>query len=247
MLTIWVLVAAPFIGSFLGVVVTRFGSTDSALWGRSKCPKCQHQLTARDLVPVISWLVQRGRCRKCGVAISPIYLVNEIGAFIIALWAVVVVDDVFLLPGCFLGWSLMTASLIDVRTMRIPNVLSGFILLFGLAISAMFLRLSFPDHALGALAGFAVLFLVRHVYHRLRGIDGLGMADERLLAAGGAWVGFGGVFSALFLASLLGLLAVCVATILGRRIRGTDAIPFGPFLAAGIWLTWLYGPVFIGG
>lgn len=247
MLTIWILVAAPFIGSFLGVIVTRYETSDSAFSGRSKCPDCQHQLAVRDLIPIVSWLIQGGKCRHCGIDISRIYLVSEAGAFVIALWAVVVVDEVFILPSCLLGWSLLTLSLIDIRIMRIPNAMSGLVLGAGLATSAIWFRPLFLDHIFGAMAGFAVLFVVRHAYYRLRGRQGLGNADERLLAAGGAWLGMAGVFSALFLSALLGVLAVCVARIFGRQVRGTDAIPFGPFLAAGIWLTWLYGPIFMSG
>lgn len=245
MLIVWILVAAPFIGSFLGVIVTRFETSDSAFSGRSKCPECQHQLAVRDLVPVVSWLVQNGKCRYCEADISRVYLVSEAGALVIALWAVAVVDAPFILPSCLLGWSLLTLSLIDIRVKRIPDIMSGFVFGAGLVTSLIWFRSSFSDHALGAVTGFAVLFLVRHAYHRLKGRQGLGKADERLLAAGGVWLGMTGVFSALFLATLLGILAVCTARIFGRQVRGTDAIPFGPFLAAGIWLTWLYGPIFI--
>lgn len=247
MLSIWVLVAAPFIGSFLGVVVTRFETSDSALSGRSKCPTCQGQLAARDLVPVVSWLVLRGRCRNCGAEIRRVYLVSEAGALVIALWAMAVVDEAFIVHSCLLGWTLMTLSLIDIRVLRIPDILSGFVLVSGLIMSIAFFRSTFLDHVLGIVAGFAVLFAVRRTYYKVRGRQGLGNADERLLAAGGAWIGFTGVFSALFLAAVLGILAVFIANISGRKIAGTDAIPFGPFLAAGIWLTWLYGPVLIGG
>lgn len=245
MLSLWVLVASPFIGSFLGVVVTRFETSDSPYRGRSKCPDCYHPLGVRDLIPVISWLVLKGRCRYCSASISRIYLTSEVGALVVAVWAVAVVDEAFLLVSCLLGWALMTLSLIDIRVLRIPDILSGFILMSGLVVSAIFFRSTILDHVLGALAGFAVLFAVRHAYYRFRGRQGLGNADERLLAAGGAWIGIAGVFSALFLAALLGVLAVFVANIFGRKISGTDAIPFGPFLAAGVWLTWLYGPILI--
>lgn len=247
MLSIWVLVAAPFIGSFLAVVVTRFETSESALSGRSKCPTCQGQLAARDLVPVISWLVLKGRCRNCGAEIPSVYLVSEAGALVTAIWVLAVVDEAFIVYSCLLGWTLMTLSLIDIRVLRIPDILSGFVLVSGMVLSIAFFRPTFLDHVLGIAAGFAVLFVVRHAYYRFRGRQGLGNADERLLAAGGAWIGVAGTFSALLLAAVFGILAVFIANVSGRKISGTDAIPFGPFLAAGIWLTWLYGPVFIGG
>lgn len=247
MLSLWILVAAPFIGSFLGVVVTRFETSESVFSGRSKCSDCHDQLGVRDLIPVISWLVLKGRCRSCGATISWIHPVSEVGALIIAVWAFVVVDEGFLVFSCLLGWALMTIGFIDIRVLRIPDPISGFILMSGLLVSAVFFRPTFADHLLGIIAGFATLFFVRHAYYRFRGKHGLGRADERLLGAGGAWIGVVGTFSALFLAALFGILVVCVATMFGRKIAGTDAIPFGPFLAGGVWLTWLYGPVFIGG
>jgi leader peptidase (prepilin peptidase)/N-methyltransferase len=100
------------------------------------------------------------------------------------------------------------------------------------------------DHALGAAAGYLVFRAVAMAYRAWRGRDGLGGGDAKLLAAAGAWLGWQALPAVVLEASLAGIAAALVARVLGRRIVATTVLPFGPFIAAAIWLVWLYGAPF---
>ncbi len=142
-----------------------------------------------------------------------------------------------------LGWQLLLIAVIDAEHFRLPDPLTLPLLATG-GLAAVLLDHTAPVDALvGAAAGFAGLWLLAFVYRRLRGREGLGDGDPFLLAAGGAWVGWIGLPSVLLWASAAGLSFVAARLLVGKRISATDRMPFGPCLAAGIWLTWLLGPL----
>ena len=113
----------------------------------------------------------------------------------------------------------------------------------GVAAAATLDRLSVIDALSGAAIGFGRLWLVGYVYRRIRGRDGLGGGDPFLLAAGGAWTGWIGLPSILLWAALAGLSVVAARVLTGGRVSGADRLPFGVFLALGVWLTWILGPL----
>lgn len=142
-----------------------------------------------------------------------------------------------------LGWQLLLIAVIDGEHFRLPDRLTLPLLATG-GLAAMVLDQTAPlDALIGAAAGFAGLWLLALAYHGLRGRDGLGDGDPILLAAGGAWVGWIGLPSVLLWASAAGLSLVAARLLVGKRISATDRMPFGPCLAAGIWLTWMLGPL----
>ncbi len=110
---LFTLVAAPAIGSFLGTLVLRLPEGRSVVTGRSACDDCGHQLTARELVPLASWLVQRGRCRACGATLSPFYPAIELAALAVALSSAFSVRPFFV--SCLLGWALLVAISLAAR------------------------------------------------------------------------------------------------------------------------------------
>ena len=122
----WLLSAliAPFIGSFLGVVVTRLHEPEGIVFGRSRCPECGTQLRPLDLVPLLSWLVLRGRCRYCGKPISLFHPSIELAALAIALWAAAVVSGPLLWLSCLLGWTLLALAAADFRYFLLPDFLN---------------------------------------------------------------------------------------------------------------------------
>lgn len=122
---LWPVLAAPFIGSFLGRVVARLPSGRSIAWSRSACDLCAHSLDARDLVPVVSWLALRGRCRYCGGKIGLRLLLIESGAPALALWAASVAQSAVLRASCSLGWMLFALALIDLDESILPGVDQG--------------------------------------------------------------------------------------------------------------------------
>jgi leader peptidase (prepilin peptidase)/N-methyltransferase len=242
----WILlvVVAPFIGSFLAVVATRLPKGQGFVRGRSRCDHCGTPLGIRDLVPVASWLALEGRCRHCNVRIDPSCLVFEITAPLIVFWAATELSDGLLIASCIFGWLLLTLAAIDVRTFLLPDLPNAVLAASGLAVTAIFMPEQWIDHLVGMFVGFGVFWLVAVLYRKLRHRDGLGLGDAKLLGAIGAWVSWEGFAGVVFLASALGLLAAIIASLAASKQMGQlTKLPFGPFLAAGGWLVWLYGAI----
>lgn len=234
------LLAAPVVGSFLGVLIDRLPEGRPVILARSACDHCGHRLGARDLVPLVSYAMTRGRCRHCHAPIGPFPLAIELAALTVAVWAVLAAgDDVWF--ACGLGWTLLALSWIDIRTLLLPDVLTLPLLAAGLGLTWLSDPDALTDHAVAAAAGYLGLTAVALGYRRLRGRDGLGLGDAKLLGALGAWLGLGLLPMTLWAAASLGLLAAGAAALVGRRITAATAIPFGPFLALAGWLLWLYG------
>ncbi len=237
------MLAAPFIGSFLGVLVTRLPAGKSVTGGRSSCDHCAHPLGIADLVPIASWLAARGRCRYCGAKLSLLYPGIELGALAVALWAATVAQGWVLWISCGLGWDLLALVLIDWRDGLLPDALSLPLIPLGLFAAYLADPSSVLPHALGALAGFAVFALIRWLYRRLRGREGLGFGDVKLLAAAGAFVSWDGLPSVVLIAAIAGLAFALGGSLTGRKLALDQRLAFGPGLCLGTWLVWLYGPL----
>ena len=240
-LPLLIALAAPCIGSFIGLLAERLPRGRSILFARSRCEACEAQLRWHELIPILSWIAQRGRCRRCGAKIGWSALGVELAALAIAVWALLVLPAGAWLPGLLLGWSLLLVALIDLRMMLLPDRITLPLLGAGLIAAGVLAPTRFAEHALGAAIGFASLSALGLVYERARGRVGLGGGDAKLFAAIGAWVGWPGLPSALFIASILGT-AHAVLRGRGRLVAG-DRIPFGPALALGGWIVWLHGPL----
>ena len=236
------LLAAPFIGSFLGVLIRRLPEGRPVLWGRSACESCEKPLGAAELLPVGSYLLQGGKCRGCGARIAPAHLWIELAAILVPASAIAAGDSgAALLAGSALGWTLLAASWIDWEHMRLPDALTLPLILMGLAATWWLAPDDLAAHALAAGLGFLAFRGIALAYRRLRGRDGLGQGDAKLLAAGGAWLGPEALSWVILAGALCGLLLALAASLRGARLRPDTAIPFGPCLAAGIWLLWLWG------
>lgn len=235
--------AAPFIGSFLGVVVTRLPQSQPVIIGRSRCEKCRHALGVSDLVPIASWFYLRGKCRYCGARISSLHPGMEIAALAVALWASSVTQGVALIASCALGWMLLTLALIDWRRFLLPDELTLLLALSGLAAAYVLDTANFTDHLIGAAAGLLAFLGLGWIYRQIRHRDGLGFGDAKLLGALGAWLSWEGLPSVIFLAAITALAWTLARHLAGQRLTARDRLPFGPFLAAGGWLVWLYGPL----
>jgi leader peptidase (prepilin peptidase) / N-methyltransferase len=237
-----IILAAPFIGSFLGVLIRRLPEGRRIAFARSQCDACGGFLTASELVPLASYVLQRGRCRRCGAAIQPFHPIIEGTAMLIATWAILAdADPARQLLDCALGWTLLTLSWIDFRCMWLPDVLTLPLLLAGLAVTLMVHPTDATAHAAGAAVGYLGLRVISWSYRVIRGREGIGGGDAKLLGAAGAWLGLSGLPYVLLLAALLGLaMAACVA-LQGRRLHADSALPFGPCLALAFWLIWMHG------
>lgn len=236
-----VVAAAPFVGSFIGLAVRRRGTDLPILGGRSRCPACGRTLSPAELVPLLSWLALRGRCRGCGARIGAFSPTMELAALGLAAWAVAVAPGWFGWLGAALGWVLLALAAIDLRETVLPDALTLPLIAAGLAVAA----LAFPrplDHLIGAALGGAGFAALGWGWQRLTGREALGLGDAKLFAAAGAWLGWQGLPSVLLIAALAGLGLALVRALAGRG--GLDApLPFGPALAAGFWLTWALGPI----
>ena len=238
------IIAAPFIGSFLGVLIRRLPEGRAVSWARSRCESCGTRLRPRDLVPLFSWLLARGRCRYCGAALSPFYPAVEIWALLIALLSFALDRGVWGWLDCLLGWWLLVLGWIDLRRLVLPDALTLPLVLAGLAAAFLWSPEELSGRALGAILGYLGLAAIALLYRRLRGREGLGAGDAKLFAAAGAWVGALMLPSVLFLAALLGLAGAGLAALAGRRLRRHTVLPFGPALALAFWLVYLFGPIF---
>ena len=237
-----VLAAAPFIGSFLGVLIWRLPQGRPVVLARSVCEHCGVTLGVRDLVPLASYVWQRGRCRACGAAIAPFHPVVELAAVGVAGWAVLAEPDVGRLwADCALAWSLLALGWVDWCWMLLPDALTLPLLLAGLGLTLAVEPAALADHAAGAIAGYVGLRGVALCYRAVRGREGIGAGDAKLLAAAGAWLGLAALPLVVLIAALLGLALAGGLALSGRKLRATTALPFGVCLAAALWLVWLHG------
>jgi leader peptidase (prepilin peptidase)/N-methyltransferase len=237
------LLLAPFIGSFLGVVIRRLPEGRPVAWARSDCESCGARLTARDLVPLISWLMTRGRCRHCGDALGWFYPGVELAALAVAVVALVADGQEQAWLDCLLGWWLLTLGWIDLRTWLLPDLLTLPLLVLGLVVCIAFDPEDLADRAAAAAIGYLVLRAVAWAYQRYRGREGLGQGDAKLFAAAGAWLGLAALPQVILLAAVAALVTAAALGLAGTRLRARTALPFGPFLGLATWLTWLFGPL----
>ncbi len=245
-LSIALLLLAPLVGSFLGVLAMRLPEHRTVLMDRSRCDGCNTVLGARDLVPLASWLWLRGKCRHCRAAIGAFPVLMESGALVVVVCAAFFTAGLVLVATCILGWLLLALAAADWRTYTLPDPLNAALTLAGLAATWFLNRDAMPDHVIAVLAGFAVFAALALLYRRLRGREGLGLGDAKLLGALGAWVSWQGLPSVVLYGAVLGLAATLIASLAGRKLSATTRVPFGTFLALGGWLVWLLGPVLVG-
>jgi leader peptidase (prepilin peptidase)/N-methyltransferase len=232
------------VGSFLNVVIHRVPRKESVVRPRSRCPGCGTTLAERDNVPVVSWLLLRGRCRTCGEAISVRYPAVELLTALVFAALGVRFGAAWALPAYLvLAAALVAVSAVDLELFLVPNRILLATLVLGVPLLALAAVADGTGHdvamaATGAAIGFGLLLVINLVVPR-----GMGMGDVKLAGVLGLWLGYldlGHVFLGLFLGFLLGSLGGGVLIATGLRSR-RDHIPFAPFLAAGAVVAILVG------
>ena len=232
------------VGSFLNVVIYRVPRRESVVRPRSHCPACEAPIADRDNIPVVSWILLRGRCRSCGARISVRYPLVELGTAVLFVAAAVRLGATWQLPAfCVFFASLLAISVIDLDHYIIPNrviypTLAVTIPLLVVAAAADGSWDHLRNAAIGGVAGFAVLLAIHVAVPR-----GMGFGDVRLAGVIGmmlGWLGLRYLFLGLFLAFLLASV-IGVALIAARLRSRKDAVPFGPFMALGAVLAVLWG------
>lgn len=240
----WISVSliALAVGSFINVVVCRLPQqladphNNVTLWRPgSRCPHCFSALRASDLIPLLSWLRLRGRCRACRHRISVRYPLTELATLLITLALTWLLPAERLAAALLLSWALLALSLIDIEHLLLPDAITLPLLWLGLLINVLHgLPVTLDEAVLGAAAGYGTLRLLATVYAFLRGYPGLGGGDAKLLAALGAWLGASALPAVLFLACSAALLAVFIARLRWSRAQN-QPLAFGPWLSlAGI-------------
>jgi leader peptidase (prepilin peptidase)/N-methyltransferase len=245
----WLLpvIVAPFIGSFAGVVIRRLPAEQPVIFARSQCEACGHVLDPRELIPLVSVAMLGGRCRWCGARIAFTHLAVELAFLVIAAWVVIAEADVLAAwVGCALGWTLVTLAWIDWEHMLLPDALTLPLILAGLGATALQDPSATTEHAAAAAAGYLAFRALEIAYRRLRGRDGLGQGDAKLMAAAGAWLGLAPLPTVTFMAAIVGLAITAGLRTAGQAMHRGSAIPLGPGLCAAIWVTWLgFDPILL--
>ena len=220
------------VGSFLNVLVHRLPRGESVAWPGSHCPACGGPIRALDNIPVVSWLILRGKCRVCRAAINPRYPLIELANG--ALWALVFLRSrewPELLGGVFFASACVALAAIDAEFQILPDKITLTGIVVGIALS-FFSKTRGPGEALlGAAVGGGGLFLVAFLYEKIAGHEGMGLGDVKMLAMIGAFLGAGGVLVSVLLGSLAGIFVGIAAMAAGRGDRKMR-LP-GVFLAAG--------------
>ncbi|MGH8492375.1 MAG: prepilin peptidase [Moraxellaceae bacterium] len=250
-----------FVGSFLNVVVHRLPIMMEQQWQaeiaefrnepvteaprfnlmlpRSRCPHCNHQITAIENIPVISWLALKGHCSSCKAGISPRYPVVELATALLSLLVFVSLGPTAkMLAALPLTWALVSLTLIDFDTQLLPDSITLPLLWAGLLLNMQGLFVSLPAAVLGATFGYLSLWSVYWLFKLATGKEGMGYGDFKLLAALGAWLG-------IMVLPLIILLSSVVGAIIGLAylaIRKESApFAFGPYIAIAGFIALLWG------
>jgi leader peptidase (prepilin peptidase) / N-methyltransferase len=262
----FVIVFGLVIGSFLNVVVHRLPIMLERAWRtevneatghafeddglperynlwlpRSACPHCGHVLRAWENIPVFSYLVLRGRCSQCNARVSFRYPLLELASAAFALGALVTFGATGTALAAFgLCATLLAMSAIDIDTHLLPDSMTLPLLWAGLIVNFNAVFASLHDAVIGAIAGYLALWCVHWLFKLVRGVEGMGYGDFKLLAALGAWLGWAALPQIILISAVTGAVVGLAATLIGR-MRFEEPLPFGPFLAAGGAITLFLG------
>jgi leader peptidase (prepilin peptidase) / N-methyltransferase len=239
-LLVFVAALGLVVGSFLNVCIYRLPLGESLMWPGSRCTSCGRRLSWFDNIPVLSWLAQRGRCRTCGAGISWMYPLVEIATACVfvgglLLYGPTPLAAVRILFGC----ALIVLFVIDLQHQILPNAITlpGIVIGF---VCSLFLPPGWRDSLIGILVGGAIPLIIAEAYVRLRGVEGLGMGDVKMLGMVGAFLGWKGAVLTLMLGSLAGSI-VGVGLIAARLGSLQRKLPFGTFLAVAAAVAAVYG------
>lgn len=230
--------AGAIAGSFLATLILRWPQGRRVSHGRSMCDGCGRTLGAINLVPLLSALIQRGRCKTCGVRIDPLHQAVEAGCAAIGAMALGLEPNIAGMGWALLGWILLTLAILDWRHFWLPDLLTFPMAALGLTIGIWTTDVILANRAIGAVAGYVGLLAVSRGYRALRGREGLGLGDAKLLGALGAWFGWQALPFILLIAASVGLLATLGAMAAGRTVGAATRVPLGTFLAIAALPGW---------
>jgi leader peptidase (prepilin peptidase)/N-methyltransferase len=220
------------VGSFLNVCIYRLPRRQSINWPGSHCTSCDRPLAWYENIPVISWIMLRGRCRTCGARIAVMYpLVELITAALFVAGYLIYGWTPLLAVRLAFACAMVVLFAVDLRHHILPNVITVPGIVVGFVLSLM-LPPGWKSSLIGLVAGGGVLFAIAEAYYRLRDVEGLGMGDVKMLSMIGAFLGWQLMLVTLVLASFAGSL-IGIGVIAMGRGGMKAALPFGTFLAVG--------------
>ncbi len=232
-------IGGTIVGSFLATILARWPEGRSAVAGRSHCDRCDAPLGPLELVPILSWLIQRGRCRRCGGRIDPRHVLVEAATGIVGLVAMLAHPLPLAAATFVFGAMLLLIAALDAEHQWLPDVLTLPLIPLGLIVAWLGLGPPLLDAALGAEAGVLTLWLLGAAYRGVRKREGLGGGDPKLLAGIGAWVGALHLPFVLLGAGFVGLLAILAMRLRGAEVGATTRVPLGTLMALAAWPIWL--------
>jgi leader peptidase (prepilin peptidase) / N-methyltransferase len=230
------------VGSFLNVLICRLPKNENFVTGRSHCPGCQALIRWYDNIPLVSFIILRGRCRKCKMAISWQYPLVELltaGFFLLAFRLYGLSPQTAIVSVFFS--LLLVVTVIDFRLYIIPDRITITGMILGLAAAFVSPVVKPLDAAIGLIAGGASLYLLAVVGDFLFKKESLGGGDIKLAAMLGAFLGWKNIILIFFGAALLGLIYALIYMIFSRRLRESRMIPFGPFLSMAAIIALFFG------
>lgn len=258
-----VIILGLLIGSFLNVVIYRLPVMMEREWReqcdelngkestsceqfslnkpRSRCPQCNHAISAWENIPILSYLFLAGKCKQCKTGISLRYPIIEIfTGFLSGIVAWKFGFDWACLGGLLLTWSLIALTFIDVDHQLLPDSITLPLLWLGITFNLFSIYTDLHSSVVGALIGYLSLWTVFQAFKLVTGKEGMGYGDFKLLAALGAWLGWALLPSIILLSSLVGAV-IGISLIVLRQHQREVPIPFGPYLAGAGWLALVWG------
>lgn len=255
------------VGSFLNVVIHRLPQMLERGWAaqcaemrdeavapaprynlvvpRSRCPACGHGITALENVPVVSWLALRGKCSACAAPISARYPLVELLGGALAAGAIWKFGATWTgLAACAFLWTLLALTFIDFDTQLLPDNLTLPLLWGGLLANLFELLVPLREAVLGAIAGYLVLWTIYWLFKLIRGKEGMGYGDFKLLAALGAWLGWKMLPLIVLLSSVVGA-AIGISLLVFKGRDHNVPLAFGPYLAIAGVIALFWGPTLI--
>ena len=238
---ILIFVLGLIVGSFSNVCIYRIPRNESVIYPASHCPKCRTKIKPVDNIPLLSYILLKGRCRNCGSKISIQYPVVEFLTGLIYLIIYLIYGlSIQSLVYIILSSALIIIAFIDLQEQIIPDIISLPGIVVGLILSFIVPYISFINSVLGALVGGGIILIIAWVGSIIFKKEAMGGGDVKLAAMIGAFLGWRYTIISLFLGFFLGAL-IGIILIMTKIKKREDAIPFGPFIALGSIITLLWG------
>ena len=232
-----IILIGSLFGSFANVCIYRLPLEKSVVGGRSYCPKCKKKIAWHDNIPIFSYLIIGGKCRKCKKIVSPKYLIveliNTISFLIIFLSFGISITSILLM---ILALIFLIIFFIDLKYYIIPNVLTfplmilGFIKSFDPNINSIFPN--YINSLIGGIFGYIIIWSIIFFYKQVKNKEGMGLGDAKLLAVIGFWFGWFAIPFVIFSSSIIALISV-VPSLLNKTRKFSSQIPFGPYIVIG--------------